>query len=174
MESTLITHSAAPTGTSAATPHAAGAAAVFRDSSWALPPGNVYAMLIASGNGPSGFDNTHGGGLLTLEPQGVFFAAQTVVGNGQQVDIPAVDAAGTGNHRFNVAIWWPEQLAVHNDIDVSLVDPNGVVRASSSSVSGVFERLSLTGPVMAGHWTIRVHGFSVPTGTQTVYASWTF
>jgi serine protease AprX len=161
------------TGTSAATPHAAGAAAVFRNGPLGIPPGGVYAMLIASGNGPTGFDSTHGGGLISLEQQGVFWETQTTVGNGQVVDIPAVDAAGPGNHRFNLAIWWPEQPATHNDIDVSLVDPNGVVRASSSSISSVFERVALTGGITAGSWKVRITGFSV-TGTQQVYAAWTF
>ena len=160
------------TGTSAATPHAAGAAALFRNATPAMPAGGVYAMLLASGNA-SGVDNTHGAGMISLQPTGVFWQAQTTVSNKQVVDIPAVDAAGPGNHRFNLAIWWPEAPATHNDIDVSLVDPNGVVRASSLSVNGVFERVALTGGITAGRWTVRITGYQV-TGTQTVYAAWTF
>jgi serine protease AprX len=58
---------------------------------------------------------------------------------------------------------------VHNDIDLHLVDPSGVVRASSISIPSVFERARVSGPVARGTWKLRIRGYNVPGGSQTVY-----
>jgi serine protease AprX len=161
------------TGTSAATPHAAGAAALVRNflggTVGPVDPGQVYAYMFASGSVAYPFNNTTGAGLVRLLVDGVFWRGQTSVGNGQTVEIP-LSVAATSN-RMNVAIWWPEAPATHNDIDVSLVDPSGVVRASSISIPSVFERVSVAGPLAGGTWKVRIRGYSVPGGSQTVH--WT-
>ena len=161
------------TGTSGATPYASGAAALLRN--WArgtnfdIDPGQVYAQLILSGQTPF-FNNTNGAGLLNLPVNGVAFFGKTTVGNGGTINIPL--NIGAGNNRFDGALWWPETAAQsHNDVDLSLIDPSGVTRASSMSVSSVFERARFSGAVASGTWTLRIRGFSVPTGSQTVF--WT-
>jgi len=161
------------TGTSGATPYASGAAALSRNflrgSNFDIDPGLVYAWLILSGQTPF-FNNTNGAGLLNLPTGGIAFTGKVTVGNGANVDIPL--AIGAGNNRFDGAIWWPETAAQsHNDVDLSLIDPSGITRASSLSVSSIFERARFSGAVASGTWTLRIRGFSVPTGSQTVFFS---
>lgn len=157
-------------GTSAATPHAAGAAAVVRNflrgTTFEFSPGQVYAYLLACGSIAYPFNNTSGAGLVRLAVNGSFWRSTATVGNAQTVDIPIAMAAT--NNRFSVALWWPEAPATHNDIDLSLINPSGVVVGSSISVPSVFERVSVNGPIAAGTWTIRIRGFSVPGGSQLV------
>jgi hypothetical protein len=160
-------------GTSCATPHAAGAAALVRNflrgSNFDIDPGQVYAYMIANGSVAYPFDNTSGAGLIQLSVNGNFWRSSANVGNQQTVDIPI--SVGATSNRMNVGLWWPEQPAAHNDVDLSLVDPSGVVRASSVSAASIFERVSVAGPLAAGTWTVRLRGFNVPSGTQLVH--WT-
>lgn len=159
------------TGTSGATPYASGAGALLRNwlrgSNFDIDPGQVYAQMILSGQTPF-FNNTNGAGLLNLPTGGSAFFGKTSVGNGGTINIPL--NIGAGHNRFDCAIWWPETAAQsHNDVDVSLIDPFGVTRASSLSISSVFERARFSGAVASGTWTLRIRGFSVPAGPQTVY-----
>ena len=158
-------------GTSGATPNAAGAAALVRNflrgGTGTVDPGNVYAYMIMSGTQPYPFNNDTGAGRIKLPVNGNFWHGSTTVANAQTVDIP-ISVPATGN-QLNAAIWWPEAPASHNDVDLSLVDPNGTVRASSPSAAGVFERVSVNGPLTAGTWLLRLRGFWVPSGPQRVY-----
>ncbi|MCM3904335.1 MAG: S8 family serine peptidase [Pyrinomonadaceae bacterium] len=131
------------TGTSGATPYACGATALLRNwmrgSNFDIDPGQVYAQMILSGQTPF-FNNTNGAGLLNLPTNGVAFFGKTSVGNGGTINIPLT--IGAGNNRFDGAIWWPETAAQsHNDVDLSLIDPNGVTR-HPACLSPVF----LSGP----------------------------
>lgn len=172
-------------GTSGATPYAAGAAALARNflrgNSGVIDPGQVYAFLIMAGQQPA-FNNTSGAGPLRLPTDGWAWWGKTSITNGGTINIPISVPAGTFN-RLDAAIWWPETaqqfLGVvseqHNDVDLRLVDPGGTVRAASISVNSVFERARVAAAINAGQWTIRVRGFSVPAGPQTVYftaAAW--
>lgn len=159
------------TGTSGATPHAAGAAALIRNflGGAFVEPGAVYAHLIMTGSQTAPFNNTNGAGLLKLGSGGVSWRGKVAMVNAQTLDVPNFVAA-TPN-RLSAAIWWPEKPAVHNDIDLALVDPSGVVRATSSSSGGVFERVSVNGPIAQGTWKLRISGFNVPSASQQVY--WT-
>ncbi len=162
-------------GTSGATPYAAGAAALARNflrgTSPSIDPGQVYAYLILSGQQPYPFNNTTGAGRLVLPTNGTFWWGKVSVGAGATVDI-ALGVGGTSPNTLDAAIWWPETATqAHNDIDLRLVDPGGVAQAVSVSTPSVFERTRVAGPVAAGTWKLRLSGFSVPAGPQTVY--WT-
>ena len=61
------------------------------------------------------------------------------------------------------------RFEIHNDIDLCLVDPSGTSRASSISIPSVFERARVSGRVPSGTWKLRIRGFNVPGGAQTVY-----
>lgn len=161
-------------GTSGATPYASGAAALLRNwlrgTSFSIDPGQVYAQIILSGQQSYPFNNTSGAGSLRLPTDGWAWWGKVSVTNGLTIDIPLTISSGTAN-TFDGALWWPESpFWVHNDVDVSLVDPSGVVRASSLSVPSVFERVRVSGPVAQGTWKLRIRGYSVfPLGAQTVY-----
>ncbi|MDQ3871978.1 MAG: S8 family serine peptidase [Chloroflexota bacterium] len=167
-------------GTSGATPYAAGAAAVLRNwlrrPSGSIDPGQVYAQLILSGQRPYPFDNTEGAGPIQLPTNGWAWWGKVSVSDGQRVDVPISIRSETA-HTFDAALWWPEggfrilgfEVDVHSDIDLSLIDPGGVTRASSISMNSIFERCRVRGRVAAGTWTLRIHGFRVPLLPPTVY-----
>lgn len=160
-------------GTSGSTPYAAGAATLLRNwlrgTSFSIDPGQVYAQIILSGQQP-GFNNTSGTGALRLPTDGHAWWGRVSVSDGLTIDVP-VGVGGSPN-TFDGALWWPETGSatseVHNDVDLSLIDPAGVVRASSLSIPSVFERARVSGSVATGTWKVRIRGFRV-TGSQTVY-----
>lgn len=163
------------TGTSGATPYAAGAAALLRarlmGSTGAIDPGQVYSHLILSGR-QTAFDNNNGTGLIFLPPvNGTEWFGKVSVANNATIDIPLNILAGGSLNTLNGALWWPETAAqTHNDIDLYLVDPNGNELAYSVSTPSVFERARVDGTIAAGAWKLRIRGYSV-TGSQTVYWS---
>ena len=147
-----------------------------RGASFSIDPGQVYAQLILSGQQPYPFNNTSGAGPLRLPTDGWAWWGKVSVANGQTIDIP-LQISGTRPNTFDGALWWPEwafqfpllgRIEVHNDIDLHLVDPSGVVRASSVSIPSVFERARVSGRVASGTWKLRIRGYHV-TGSQTVY-----
>jgi len=167
-------------GTSGATPYAAGAAALLRNwlrgTAGTIDPGQVYAQLILSGQQPYPFNNTSGAGPLRLPTNGWAWWGKVSVADGQTIDIPLPISGGNAN-TLDGALWWPEyafrlpfigRFEIHNDVDLHLVDPGGVVRASSVSIPSVFERARVGGAVANGTWKLRIRGYRV-SGTQTVY-----
>jgi hypothetical protein len=159
-------------GTSGATPFAAGAAALLRNwlrgASFSIDPGQVYAHMILSGQDPYPFNNQVGAGELSLPLHGYQWWGKTTITNGAVVDIP-LGISGSYPNTFDGALWWPETATQsHNDVDLQLIDPYGVVRASSISIPSVFERARVAGYVVPGTWKLRIRGYSV-SGSQTVY-----
>ena len=161
------------TGTSGATPYAAGSAALVRNflrgTSSTIDPGQVYAFLILSGQRTYPFDNTTGAGRLVLPTNGTAWWGKVSVGAGATVDI-LLNVSGGSPNTLDAALWWPETATQsHNDIDLRLVDPSGISQEASISAPSVFERARVAGSVTPGTWKLRLSGFSVPSGPQTVY-----
>jgi hypothetical protein len=116
------------------------------------------------------FNSTNGAGLINLPTNGTVSWGKVSVSNGGVLGIPL--NVGSGNSVFDGALWWSEAAAqIHNDVDSSSIDPNGVVVASSVSILSVFERARASGLLIPGTWTLRIRGFSVPTAPHAVYYS---
>ncbi|MFG3689621.1 S8 family serine peptidase [Micromonospora sp. NPDC047740] len=158
-------------GTSCATPIAGGAVGLLRN--WmrggvgSIDAGHVYSHAILGGQTTWPFDNNTGAGPFRLGTGGHAWWGKVNIAQGTQVDIPITVAAG--KTLLEGALWWPESVSRHNDVDLRLVAPDGTVRDLSISGVSVFERAGVS-DVRAGGWKLRITGFSV-TGTQTVYWS---
>lgn len=162
-------------GTSGSTPYASGAAALLRNwlrgTSFSIDPGQVYAQIILSGQQPYPFNNTSGAGKIELPTNGWGWWGKVSVTDGMTIDIPINVSSGTSNI-FDGALWWAESATQqHNDIDLHLIDPAGNSRDWSISVPSVFERARVSGAIATGTWKLRIRGYRVRTGSQTVY--WT-
>lgn len=167
-------------GTSGATPYAAGAAALIRNwlalqtGSSVIDPGQVYVQLILAGQQPYPFNNVKGAGPLRLTIDGDFWSGIVSVTNTQPIDIQ-LDVTDASATTLDGALWWPENPGppslpdVHNDIDLYLVDPTGMTQGVSKSKNSVFERARVAGPIAAGVWILRIQGIDVPGAPQTVY-----
>jgi len=165
-------------GTSGAVPYAGAIAALARN--WMrkvgqTDPGHVYARLIVSGQISFPFNNTSGAGPVRMPVNGYSWWGKVAVEDGEAIEIPINVSRATANN-LDAAIWWPEknkkwwQLSEkHNDIDLRIVSPVGVVNDSSLSISSVFERVRASGGVAAGIWKLRISGYSVGGSAQTVY-----
>lgn len=167
-------------GTSGATPYAAGAAALLRNwlrrPTGSIDPGQVYAQLILSGQNPYPFDNTQGAGKIELPTNGVAWWGKVSVDDGETIDIP-LNVASSRANTLDAALWWPEggirilgfHIDWHNDIDLHLIDPSGTTRDSSVSIPSVFERARVGGRIASGVWKLRIRGYRVPLFSPTVY-----
>ena len=160
-------------GTSGSTPYAAGAAGLLRNwlrgASFSIDPGQVYAQLILSARDPFPFDNTIGAGVLSLPVNGYAWWGKVSVGDDETIDMP-INIPWPAARNFDGALWWPETAAqTHNDIDLRLVRPDGSVADWSVSIPSVFERARADGAAATGTWKVRIQGYSVRGGRQTVY-----
>jgi hypothetical protein len=159
------------TGTSGATPYAAAAAMLSRN--WlrrfgTFDNGQTYAFMILYGQDPYPYNNTVGAGKLEMATNGWAWWGKVAVGDRMNVDIPINVPANRQN--FDGALWWPESESQdHNDIDIHLIDPSGIERARGYSSASVFERAAVDGNLQTGTWTLRIRGYRIRTGTQTVY-----
>ncbi|WP_170131926.1 S8 family serine peptidase [Arenicella xantha] len=175
-------------GTSGATPYAAGAAALLRNwlrrTSFSIDPGQVYAQLILSGQLTGPMDNNNGAGMLGLPVNGRASWGKTTVSKGDVIRIP-VNVNGNNNVVVDAALWWPEghegpvlgnnaMIAgmfdnFHSDIDLRIIDPNGTLRGVSQNVNSVFERARATGTIQTGQWFIEIRGFDTWASNRPVY-----
>ena len=131
-------------------------------------PGHVYARLIVAGQNPYPFDNSIGAGRIRLPINGYSWWGKVSVGNGEVVEIPLNVTRSTANN-LNGAIWWPESVSNHNDVDLRIISPSGATMDSSISIPSVFERARASGNVFTGVWKLRIKGYSVSGGQQVVY-----
>lgn len=158
-------------GTSGATPYGAGAATLLRNwlrNSFCIDPGQVYAQLILSGQDTFPFDNTTGAGPLNLPTNGWAWWGQVTLSNAERVDITlSLDSSWD---TFDVACWWPKNTDRFRVVWLQLIDPNGAVRASSTSLPSVFQRARENGDIESGDWTLRITHYVPPAGPpQRVY-----
>lgn len=158
-------------GTSGATPYASAAAMLVRN--WLLrfgtfDNGQTYALMILYGQNRWPYDNTVGAGRLRMATNGHAWWGKVVITDGLNCDIPIT--VGPNRRDFDVALWWPESASqAHNDIDVHLIDPSGVERSRGFSALSVFERAGQPDLLAPGTWIVRIRGYRVRTGAQTVY-----
>jgi serine protease AprX len=177
----LGTHS----GTSGATAAAAAAAGLL--AKWwcdaptqcgigTLPSprgGFTYAAMIAYGSEPYPFNSTRGAGALRLmQSYGWERFGYVTVQNGQTIDVLQNIYARTGYvpNNFDVALWWPETAnQTHSRVDLRLLDPSGVERASSLHSTSVFQRVTVPGSIAYGNWKVRITGTSIGAAPQLVF-----
>ena len=158
-------------GTSGATPYASSAAMLA--DNWLANIGNydngqTYAFMILYGQNAYPYNNTVGAGPIEMATNGTAYWGKVAVQSNVNINIPI--SVGNGRNDFDGALWWPESVSqAHNDIDIHLIDPSGIERARGFSALSVFERAAVEGPLTPGTWTLRIRGFSVPTGSQLVY-----
>lgn len=160
------------TGTSAANPNAAGLiSGIWSTFGGGIPAGFMYATALTLGSNAYGaaYDNTNGAGLVRwVDGADIWSSSESVSGN-STVDVPIT--VSYPQQYIDAAIWWPESATGgHNDLDLYVLDPSGVIRASSTSSGSVFEKGRAPGG-SAGTWTLRIVGYSV-TGSQLVYWGW--
>lgn len=157
--------------TSGATPYAASAALLSRN--WLgrygyFDNGQTYAFMILYGQNYWPHDNIEGAGPLIMATNGWAWWGKVVLEHDLTIDIPINVMAGKQN--FDLALWWPESAEQdHNNIDVYLIDPTGIPRAHSTSVTSIFERTGVQGSLTPGSWTVSIHGEEVQTQSQIVY-----
>ncbi|TVZ41792.1 subtilase family protein [Alteromonadaceae bacterium 2753L.S.0a.02] len=164
------------TGTSGATPFAAGATALMRNflldilGTSSVDPGQVYSAMILTGQQAYPFTNTQGAGKIVMPLNGNIRVGNANIVDNQNYEISI--SVGSGKSKFEAALWWPEsETQTHNDIDLYIIDPSGTTRDYSISSPSIFERATYsTGTLAQGTWKVRIRGYNV-TGTQKVY--WT-
>jgi len=172
------------TGTSSATPNAAGATALLRNfirgANFEIDPGQINALMIVSGGNDTApaSDNSNGAGFVRLPVNGLLWwgsvTAQVSPDFSQPrpvVNIPLA-ISPSASQAIRLAIWWPESIGgSHNDVDVSLINPSGVFVAGSASVGSVFEKArAVAGGLPSGTWTLRVTSFNVHNAQRVYYA----
>jgi serine protease AprX len=154
-------------------PHAAGAAALIRDylsyPSGAPQPDAVYAHMIMSGSKATTTDNT------TPAPAASSSRTAALTGAASRRSSTTRRSTSRSPSRRRATSstprsWWAELAGTHNDIDLAVIDPSGVVRATSTSGPGVFEKVRVNRPIAAGTWKLRITGYKV-SGSQKVYRS---
>jgi hypothetical protein len=97
---------------------------------------------------------------------------EPAVEDGHFYDLPfTVTGAFQPPGHVKVAIWWPENVYGHSQIDLALIRPNGTTAESTlPTANGVFKKVSATTSLATGIWKVRLFATSV-IGTQPVYIS---
>jgi hypothetical protein len=162
-------------GTSGATPYGGATGVILVDESqsmgWSTDPGRIYSMLIAFGDRQDPFGNIAGAGDVSVGLDADKWTRGTRSITNNDVDTVSFDI-DADDTCIEAAIWWPEGITWHNDIDLYLDNPNGVQQASSIEVDSVFERIRINGPfATTGTWQLRIEGYSVKAlaSPETVY-----
>lgn len=181
-------------GTSAASPSIAAMAQIYNNflelasnfASW-LSPGHVYAAVLGSGENQTFWEGSYDyigvePNISTLNIEGVgrpkmFVNGSLSFGTAQlnnTGDIVTVNLdVPEGACGIQSAIWWPEGSDQgHNDIDIHLVNPDGVTFAAGQSGKSVWERASIKTDdgLTKGIYKARILGFDVKQSQQVFYS----
>ena len=93
------------------------------------------------------------------------------VAHGQNVDVPFCPVCVDATSRdIDIAIWWSVTDCRNSNIDLQLLDPSGRIVATSSQPTSVWEKLRVSGPLIAGSYTIRMIGTNVAASQQVFYS----
>jgi hypothetical protein len=145
-----------------------------------IDPGQVYAFMIMCGNRPihdpdGGLDTFRGAGLMKLPGGGLIWFGKVLIYPGTHADIPITIPSYGGS--LDAALWWPQKLKItshkrvdtHNDLDLELRSPSGVLKAKSADGPGVFQRASVVAAGQ-GEWMLKIiAGSFCSTEPQVVY-----
>jgi len=167
-------------GTSGSTPYVGGAAELLGwwmnpQGTWVYP-GYLYALLINLSNNYTDpvTNNTRGAGLLRLWPANGSMPGATgyvTLNQSTQYEYPVNIGTSGSFYDFTTSLWWPEGATqAHNQVHLAIVDPSGVVRATSTSGVSVFQKARVAGQLALGTWKIRItrQGGGAP-GSQQVF-----
>jgi hypothetical protein len=157
-------------GTSAAAPNAAGLATeIWNYFGRPSEPGLIYAAMIAIGSNGSSYDNDKGAGLVQWKDNSSLTANKISMTSAYYIDY-TFDVDSTVSF-IDAAIWWPETIGSHDDIDVYLINPSGEFISGGTSAPSVFEKASAGWwpGFETGTWTLRIVPYSTFIGTRDVY-----
>lgn len=185
-------------GTSGATPFAAGAGMLLHNliaAPGGVDPGQVYALMILSGQKTYPFDNTavtttsldheHGAGHLRLPGNGDLYYGEVFL-HANETHPVTIDASAAGSDRLDAALWWADSLAtssgtvthLHSTVELQIFDFGGNLLATSYDASSVFQRASVSTGFTPGTYVLGISGHQMrtqigPSGTavqgQIVY-----
>jgi len=166
-------------GTSGSTPYIGGVTTLLgwwmNSTGLWVYPGYLYTHVILHGNNLTDptTNNTKGAGLFRTFGLGVSGGWGYVYLNSSQMFETTYPFQGA-NYDLTAAAWWPEgAVQAHNDIDLYIIDPSGVVRASSVGTSTVFEKTRAAGSITPGTWKVRVvRGSGGTTSAQQVFLAY--
>ena len=120
-------------------------------------------------NSSADFDHIEGVGPFRLGTGGVHISgSRTIERTGQNTYIDFTVPAGTADLR--AALWWPEPVDRHSDIDLRLEHPPGTPVISSQYVDSVFEHVIVASP-QAGAWRAQIRGVDIDTSALRVEAT---
>lgn len=173
-------------GTSAATPNAAGAFATFmayrmqnKGASGSVPSkGEFMASIIAAGENYGAANNNVGAGAYrpgvvsstTVDNSGVnLWATTTFTSAGQTATITNMTVTDT-SRALKCAVWWPASAStMANNVDLLLLDPSDTPVVSSTQTTSVWEKVALPSTASPGSYTLQIKAVSIGT-PQLVHA----
>lgn len=148
-------------GTSQATPHVSGLAAVLKSLNRSWTPAMIKAAIINSANQSqiSGYDNTYGFGRVDF----LEAANNTNVTNNSIAENTNLTYTFnvTNKTSFTATIDWLENSTdTHSKIYLYLKAPNGTIVSSSINDNNTVQKVSTTNPEN-GNWSVVVQGVDI-------------